>query len=358
MQISDNDLKSFYALLTPRIEADLAAWYGSDARLIAEPTFHPRPWSYFFRYRIQMGDSRERAVLAKIRHIENMNVSESMRDTKMREEMKDEYESLVKIRDIFAHAEDAERFSTIRQLAFYEDLNVLVMEEADIRTLKTNFQKPVMWIEGNARRVFESHLELTGKWLRVFHDQIGDAREGPFFSEAFYQRVQENLKRIRPVYGKDVESLQSMVRKLYDQYKNKTLPYRITHDNFSLANVFVTGDEKICSFDPHNKPGSIYIDIAKFIVDMETCAIQVLTFGMSIPPSRLKKFNAAFLRGYFRSEPVDFHALNLYRLIYLLEKWDDNEEKALLAGGAKKILYGIAALPMRRYFSKLIHRQV
>jgi len=356
-KVSSKELESFYTLLTPRIEKDILSWYGSNARLVGEPSFQARPWSYFFRYRVQVGSSKEQAVLAKIRHIENMSITEAMQDEKMREEMLDEFDSLVKIRDMFSRAKDAGIFSTIRELAFYEDLNVLIMEEADIHTLKSRFQKPAMWVEGNARRVFESHLELTGRWLRTFHDQIGKAHEGDFFSEVLYQKTQAALQRIHASSGKNLNSLQSLMDRLYQQYQSKTLPYRITHDNFSLANVFVTGDEKICSFDPHNKPGSMYLDIAKLIVDMETCFIQLSTYGISVPPSRLKTFNESFLRGYFQGESVDLSALNLYRLCMLIEKWDENEEKMADATAARKLVYGIGAIPLRGYFLRLIRRQ-
>ena len=358
MHISDDDLQSFYSLLTPRIKADLSSWYGSDARLVGEPTFDARPWSYFFRYRVQVNDSDEQAVLAKIRHIENMNIYEAMNDEKMREEMREEFDSLVKIRDIFTHIEDAERFFAIRHLTFYEDLNILVMEEADIHTLKSRFQKPTMWMEGNVRKVFKSYLELTGRWLRVFHDRIGNAHEGPFFSETLYQKAQTNIQRIQSGSGKDLFYLESLMNTLYDQYENQTLPYRTTHDNFSLANVFLTDKEKICSFDPHNKPGAAYLDIAKLITDMETCFTQLLTYGMSVPLSRLENFNASFMQGYFQNETVNVSALNLYRLILLIEKWDETEEKMAEAKGIHKLIYGVGAAFMRSYYLRLIHRRV
>ena len=358
MKISNQDLQAFYTLLTPRIEADISSWYGIDARLVGEPTFHPRPWSYFFRYRVQTNDSKEQAILAKIRHIENMNIAAAMQDKNMREEMQEEFDSLVKIRDIFTQIEDAARFDTIRHLALYEDLNILIMEEADIITLKSRFQKPAMWMEGKARKIFETHLELTGQWLRIFHDQIGQTSEGRLFSDELYQKVQTYLRRIETTSGKDIHLLKSLLKKLYQQNRNKTAPYRISHDNFSLANVFVTGDEKICSFDPHNKPGALYIDIAKLIIDMETCLIQLSTYGMSVPPSRLESFNTAFLRGYFQNQPMNTEALNLYHLILLVEKWFENEERLNEVTGIRKLAYTLGTIPMRNYLQRLINRQM
>lgn len=358
MQISVNDLESFLNLLTPRIERDLTAWYGVDAKLDGLPTFHPRPWSYFFRYRVRIGGAQEKAVLAKIRHIENMDIAAAMKHPGMRAEMKDEFESLVKIREVFSRPGDAERYATIRDLAFYEDLNILVMEEADIRTLKSRFQKPQMWMEGKAQRTFEAHLELAGNWLRTFHDRIGEVHAGPFFAESLYRKAQTNLERIRRASGMDMKFLYVKLDEWFAQYHGKSLLYCMTHDNFSLSNVFITGDEKICSFDPHNKPGAIYLDIAKLITDMETCSTQVATYGMSVPLSRLDGFNASFLRGYFYSDQADLHALNLYRTLHVLEKWDENEEKLASATGIKHILYGLAAIPMRRYFLKLLRRRI
>lgn len=357
MQIPLNDLQAFFTLLTPRIQRDLSLWYGSEARLEGQPTFHPRPWSYFFRYRIVNG-KEEKNLLAKIRHIENMDIFAAMKHPGMREEMKDEFEALVKLREIFSHPIDVERYATIRDLAFYEDLNILVMEEADIRTLKSRFQEPQMWVEGSARKAFDVHLELTGGWLRIFHDRIGEVHEGPFFTEPLYRKAQVHLERIRRASGMDVKLIYTKLDEWFAQYHDQSLPYCMTHDNFSLSNVFVTGGEKICSFDPHNKPGAIYLDIAKLITDMETCSIQVATYGTSVPLSRLEGFNASFLRGYFHSDQADPHALTLYRTIHLLEKWDENEEKLADSTGAKKTLYGLAAIPMRRYFLKLLHRRI
>jgi hypothetical protein len=144
---------------------------------------------------------------------------------------------------------------------------------------------------------------------------------------------------------------------LHRQYNRKTLPYRILHNNFHLSNIFVTGDGKLCSFDPHNKLGSIYLDIANLIIGLETCFTQIVTHGMIVPHSRLEKFKAAFARGYFQTEPMPSPILNLYRHILLIEKWNENEEKLTQARGARKLIYALSATSMRSYFLQLLDGQ-
>jgi hypothetical protein len=162
------ELDSFKLTLTNKIQQDLPTWYGPSAELLGSPTFQSRPWSYFFRYVVRVSGVSTKALLVKIRHTETMSIIEAMGHEKMKAEMQDEYDSLVKIRKTFANLPD--EFFAIRPLAYYADLNVLVMEEADIRPVKSYFQARAMWWEGQARVSFEGILARVGRWLRIFHD--------------------------------------------------------------------------------------------------------------------------------------------------------------------------------------------
>ena len=352
-----SEIEEFFSNLTPRIQADLPAWYGTDAKLVSPPTFQLRDWSFFFRYVIQVSDSRTQAILVKMRHLENMGIRDAIKNSKMKAEIKNEYESLVKIRNIFVNQTD--KFSTIRHLAFYEDISAIVMEEADIQTLKSYFESPQMWIFGKARETFATYMELTGHWLRLFHDQFSNVTEGPFFKEAFHLSAKENLEKIEADAGKiDLSFARDLLDKLYVKYSQESLPYRTIHDNFSAANVFVTSDGRICSFDPHNKLGPTYLDLAKLIIDLETCKIQVLTNGKSVPASQLNKFNQSLLSGYFQTDSVNEIALNLFRLLLTIEKWEENEDKFKQGTGKSKLLYSAITPQMRMFFLKHLQKQV
>ena len=351
-----NDVDSFFAQLTPRIQSDLSGWYGSEAKLVGEPTFQPRDWSYFFRYVVQVSEMENRAVLVKVRHAEKMGLLQATVSEKMGQEAVEEYETLKKLQVIFSEVEDSSYFFAIRPLALYEDLNAVVMEEADLRTLRSFFNSPKMLREGEARRAFEGYLELVGRWLRIFHDSNESAGNGPTLDGTTYKNALYNLDQIKPrLSQKDWLLLGDLLDKLYQMYKGKIVPYHILHDDFNSSNIFVTGDGRICSFDPHNWPGPLYIDLAKIITDVETQRVQLITNGLWVPYTRLQTFHAALLSGYFGSEAVDHSSLSLFRFLSLLEKWKDAEIKFESASGKRKLVYSLAMPQIRRCFLRLIH---
>lgn len=349
----------FFARLTPKIQADLSAWYGSEAKLVGEPIFQPRDWSYFFRYVVQVSDIENRAILVKVRHAKKMNLSQAAISEKMGQEAREEYETLKRLQSIFGKEENSSLFLAIRPLALYEDLNAVVMEEADLRTLRSFFRSPKMLIDGQTRKKFESYLELAGRWLRIFHDGNGRAGEGLIFEKPLYEIARQNLERIKPhLSEKEQVRLGELLDKLYETNSGEVVPYCILHDDFNSANIFFSRDGRICSFDPHNRPGPLYIDLAKIITDMETDRIQLITKGLWIPYARVQTFHAALLRGYFGSEAVDHSSLSLFRFLSLLEKWKDAEVRFESSSGKRKFVYSLAMPQIRRYFLQLIHNLV
>jgi len=149
-----------------------------------------------------------------------------------------------------------------------------------------------------------------------------------------------------------------LLDKIYRMHGGKVVPYRILHDDFNSANIFVTRDGRICSFDPHNRPGPLYVDLAKIITDVETYRIQVITNGLWVPYPRLQIFHISLLRGYFGSESVDQSALSLFRFLSLMEKWKDAEVKFESSASKWRFLYSLGTPQMRRYFLWLIHNLI
>lgn len=353
------DADTFFAQLTPKIQADLPGWYGSEAKLAGEPTFHPREWSFIFRYVVQVSEMEKKGILVKVRHAEKMDLSQAVVDEKMGKEAREEYETLKKLQSVFGKGENPSMFLSIRPLALYEDLNAVVMEQAALRTLRSLFRSPKMLIEGETRKAFEGYLELAGRWLRIFHDSNGNAGDGFLFDASLYENACANLDKIKPnLRQKDQFLLGDLLDKLYKTHGNKVVRYRILHKDFNSANIFVTRDGRICSFDPHNEPGPLYIDLAKIITDVETYRIQLITYGLWVPYLRLQTFHASLLRGYFGSEAVEQSSLSLFRFLSLLEKWKDAEVRFESSSRKRKLVYSLAMPQMRRYFLRLIYNLI
>src|SRR5690606_35948256 len=171
--------------------------------------------------------------------------------------------SLELIEDIFSNLDDASYFYTIRPLGWYEDMNALMMEEADIRPLKVFFHKPQVWINRKEQFRFKTFFEHTGRWLRIYHDHSGRVQEGVLFPKSLYDATQDKLQLIETASKLDLSFARKLLDDLHRKYGDKNVLYHVLHNNFSLNNVFVTQNEKICSFDPHNELGPLYSDLAK-----------------------------------------------------------------------------------------------
>jgi hypothetical protein len=188
---------------------------------------------------------------------------------------------------------------------------------------------------------------------------MGEAQEGAFFSNTSFEEARKKLAHIERSYASlNLDDARNLLAAVFRKYPGKTLPYRPLHDDFNGANVFVTRDGKVCSLDPKNSLGPVYIDLAKFMTDLETGRNQVITNGLYAPLPLLKKFNLALLRGYSSQQSVNDAALDLYRILAIIDKWQENETKVERLMVKPLTLNYFAALQMRRYFSRLLRRHV
>jgi hypothetical protein len=344
--------------LTSKIQSDLPAWYGANARLAGAPEMQPREWSFFIRYLVQISETQTKAILVKIRRNgSEMYIGEAIASSRLKDESKDEYDLLVKMKSVYQTEGDG-LFFAINPLGRYDKLNALVIEEADIRPLKAYFKGPGTWLGRNRRR-FETLLEYSGRWLRIYHDCMGEAQEGAFFSNTLHEEAGKKLAHIERSYASlNLDDARNLLASVFRKYQGETLPYRPLHDDFNGANVFVTRDGKVCSLDPKNSVGPVYIDLAKFMTDLETGRNQVITNGMYAPSHLLKKFNLALLRGYSTQQSMNGAALDLYRILAIIDKWQENETKVERLMVKPLTPAYFATLQMRRYFSHLLRRRV
>jgi len=108
------DVDTFFAQLTPKIQADLSGWYGGGAKLVDAPTFHTRNWSYFFRYIVQVSGTESKFILVKVRHTEKMKILQATVNEKMGQEARDEHKTLIMLQSVFSQEENSSLVFTIR----------------------------------------------------------------------------------------------------------------------------------------------------------------------------------------------------------------------------------------------------
>jgi len=232
------------------------------------------------------------------------------------------------------------------------------MEELESIQLRECILDVWMLFQPSKHRQLETFLFRTGRWLRVYHEQLGQLHNGAFYSDNIHDIIQKNLQVIELSSRMDFRQLRASLEKARDKYKGQLIMHGLLHWNFDCANVLISNDERVCILDSHFIDGPIYVDITKIMTDLQTYSLQTLTHGWFIRKNTLKRFHQAILRGYFGEEHPHMAALNLYGIFSILEKWQTDEEtlqEKVSEKGMKARLYRALALWRRNYFRKLVN---
>jgi len=352
------DIAPLASRVEPRIKEKLPLWYGENTVLLERSAFEVREFSILLHYVVQLPNGKQKTIIAKIRRLPDMDMDDAMADRAMQEEMCEEYEILEKIEKVFQEINNP-RFCTIRVLGYFEDLSTVVMEKLDMHLLREHFTTVNMVLQSKWQEVFALHLEDSARWLRIYHEQIGERKDESSFWEEQFEVFHQYLCKISEYYpGFKLHPVQLFIEQAHEKYQGMYLSYGIVHFNFDLANIFVTEDNQLGSFDPHYRPGPLYADIAKLLIDLQTRAAQMLTYGWFIRPALQNSFKQAVLNGYFAGQPYDKASLDIFCIMALLEKWLTDEETLAQSSGMKKLVYSLLAPWRRSYFSNLLSKQI
>jgi len=341
--------------VTKKVEENLTSWYGENATLVQPPEFQPRNWSVFIRYKVNTANDGQKAILVKIRRLRDSELMDSINNQGLREEGQEDYKALKVIEELFGKngsLEDVKGvYSTVRPLAFFEELSALVMEELDARPLRKKFMDLKTAYQPDHQKKIEDLLNSAGRWLRIFHEKLGNMQEGPFFDNPIREAMEKNLETIETTSQLDFSSLRKKLDTAQDELKDNMITHGLLHRDFNCANVLVSNDGRIGVLDFHFVRGPIYIDIAKILTDIQTYSLQSFSQGNFISSRLMARFHQSVLNGYFGDEELNSKALNLYSVFAILEKWQADEEK-LLEGKDKFIIRLFAPL-RRNYYMRL-----
>jgi len=338
------------------IAATLAArvgdWFGAGASLDSAPAeVRMYPNSFMLRYRVQVENS-QRTVLVKIpRKPVHQTITEALQNDYLRAHTRDYFDFMLAAWRAFERAQEAHCFA-IRPLEYFETWNAIAMLEAQGRPLKEmlHFGRPPQ------TGAFQLHLENAARWVRIFHERIGDLSIETVSRAEIESRLDSLLTDLAKYSNGQVDT--ASIRTLLQAAASDgwRVPVARTHDDYHYSNVLISPEGRACGLDARRRSvrNPIYADLATLLLDPATRVASILTGGLLLPHRFFALARQSILNGYFEGQPHDDSILDFYCAMTVLDKWMINERR--FASGAIKSV-GIFFRPwVRWYFSALLRR--
>jgi aminoglycoside phosphotransferase (APT) family kinase protein len=210
--------------------------------------------------------------------------------------------------------------AAVRPLGLLPESSAVVMEAFEGEPLHRHLMRGPFQ-RGAARRP-TTLARAAGRWLRVLHDtppSTQDVRQAApsdlaaaFASYGSFLSAARGSNDLDPLVAVGIEA----VSRLPDP-----LPLAITHGDFAPRNILVDATGRLAVIDLLGRwQAPAYEDVAAFLVALHTSRANAVTRGVLFGPT-FERLEPAFLAGYYGSEPVPRHAIGVYELLLVLDKW-------------------------------------
>jgi Ser/Thr protein kinase RdoA (MazF antagonist) len=185
-------------------------------------------------------------------------------------------------------------------------------------------------------------MRHAGAWLRVYDgipatgaEHVAHASRADFIDSV--NKLAQFLGCAlddSPFFGRiAAETIARLRRALPDE-----LPLGVRHGDYTLRNILVGPGDRVTAIDTlANCRTPIYHDIAYFLMSLKTMRPQVYTQGLAFSTEHLRRYEQAFLAGYFGSDPLPVATIRLFEVQAVLDKWASTVE-----------LFGGPRTPIRR----------
>jgi hypothetical protein len=338
--------------ITATLAARVGEWFGAGAVSdAASAQLRLYPNSFLLRLRVRVRNDQP-VLLVKIpRKPAHQSIDEALKNDYLREHTRAYFDFMLAAWNAFEQA-DAPGCFAIRPLGYFEQWNAIVMLEAQGRPLKD------MLVLGRPpqTREFQGHLANAARWVRIFHERIGEMNVQTFSRaeiEAALDAVLDDLAKYSRGRVNTASIRTSLLASVSDGWR---VPVARTHDDYHYSNVLVSPEGRVCGLDARRRTvrNPIYADLATLLLDPATRVASILTGGLLLPRRFFERSRQSILDGYFAAEPHDASILDFYCAMVALDKWMINERR-LAAGRAR--FAGIVLRPwVRWYFSSLLRR--
>jgi len=167
------------------------------------------------------------------------------------------------------------------------------------------------------RTRLEESLQRAGKWLRFYHEQLGNWRVIPISLTGMKKKYQQRFQTLQTIYGKQkwLSDLAFKFEKAIQALDGRPVPFVLNHGDYYCKNILVTpfGGVTAVDFDVRSQVDApVYLDIATLITDIAIQKVKVRSLGFLMPPSYLIGLGERVLEGYFDDQTCDMEVLHLY----------------------------------------------
>lgn len=309
------DLKVFKEIATELADS-LPGWPGIDAQLDTSqiPSLRVHAHSFIARYTARQ-EHKPVHLLVKIPHRSNQaDLQAALDDGTLRKAAMDEYYRMLDTWQAFERSHHPGCIA-VQPLGFLEPWNAIVMLELEARPLRSLLVTPQIWFSQAATtKRFVGYLRKASRWLRHYHDLVGDSKVAPVSSELMTARLDKVAGDVATHLGNrfNAPDYLSMLRERIGKLSGLERIARL-HGDFHASNILFTPRGLICVLDPRAdiRPRSVYDDLATLLIDLHLKPVPILTGGRFsqkfLEQSRQTVVESYFKRGEYQPALLDFY---------------------------------------------------
>ena len=235
------------------------------------------------------------------------------------------YTALVAIHDYMTGLNRKE-LGTIRVLDYLPESQAIVMEaSSDPKLRDLVFKENRLRMQLGKSKLLPA-FENVGTWLRIYHTMPKKAQVQ--VRHAHREDLVKSILKLTDFLAERLadksyfDRLALELTRLAQEILSETLPLGLGHGDYALRNILVNPSGRVTVLDTFAKwRPPIYEDIGYFLTGLKMTSEQVASYGLVFSQDQLQRYEEAFLRGYFKQEPVPYRAIRLYEMLALLDKW-------------------------------------
>jgi hypothetical protein len=345
--------------ITSAILAHSDAWLPPGAFFPSEPPgIELHSWSIHVRYPGRDASGRPFALLLKIYRPQNaQTITDILHSTHSGDYGRLEYKILESVYQA-VQGSDAGIFCAIKPLGYLEDWHAIVMEEFRPAPQPVrNLLAPRLLLNRDRDwQAVEAALQRMGRWLSLFHNQVGRSARAVVPFEQRKDSLRAPLRRLSNAMGPrfQAQPLEDALLDAIRRVDDPNLVVSLVHADFNCTNAMLCSDGRLLVLDFNDsRPGVIDQDLAHVIVELWTHRYQIFSGGLFIRPERLRRCVGALLKDYQAGPGWNRGWLHIFCARDMLDKWSYTEEQIRSTGGVKGSLMRLLRPYLRACYRRI-----